>query len=88
MLMVATVQEMPVRYPPKTFIVDLMYQPGRLMSTDSTEAVTYCQPWLLFTSCLVLYCWLFASYLISTHNSLLFHLCIPYFLGICKGCNW
>ena len=44
MLVVVAVQEAPVRFPPKTFVVDLMYHPGRLMRVDSSEAATYCQP--------------------------------------------
>jgi len=41
---VSAVQEAPVKFPSTTFVVDLMYQPGRLMTTDSSEAATYCQP--------------------------------------------
>jgi HEAT repeat protein len=32
-----------IKFPPKTYVIDLIHEPGRLMRTDSAAAVTYCQ---------------------------------------------
>ncbi|CAE1153737.1 Armadillo repeat-containing protein 3 [Acanthosepion pharaonis] len=32
-----------VHFPPKAYIVDLIYEPGRLMKADSPEAMAYCR---------------------------------------------
>jgi len=37
-------EDAPLRYPPKTYVIDLIHEPGKLMRTDSAAAVSYCEP--------------------------------------------